>query len=305
MNTAYRLLIFFLLLGQLAFTQDGKLVKIPGTKCSLIPPAGFVAIKNSGGFEDPQSGATIMVNELPASYQESAMGFGEEKLAAMGMTLVSKKTLDVNNLAATLFHVTQVKRGVTYVAHLLIFGDEETTVLIKGYYPDSAKAIMSRKIIDAVLSTTYDKAQDDDPLEAAPFTLDVGTDLKPAKYVAGILLYTRDGEVPTSGPLLLVTSADNDSSTANPKKFAETGWNKITSDDFVTTEKTQEITINGLKGYEFIGKAETNRGRTMLYYFVILFDTDGSYHTLLGKSMANADKSLKIYKRIAATFRPK
>jgi hypothetical protein len=305
MNTAYRHVIFFLLLGQLAFAQDGKLVKIPGTKCSLIPPAGFVAIKNSLGFEHPQTGATILVNELPASYLDIGESFTDQKLREMHMKVVSRETFDLNNSKATLLNVTQVKGGVTYVAHLLMFGDEGNTVIIKGYYPDSTKVTMSRKVIEAVLSTTYDKAQDDNPLEAAPFTLDVGTDFKPAKYIAGILLYTRDGEVPTLGPLLLVTSVEGDSSTANHKQFAEKGWKKVTSTEFVTDEKMQEITINGMNGYEFVGKAQISGGKTMLYYFVALFGIDGSYHTLMGKSSANAGKSLKVYRRIAATFRLK
>jgi hypothetical protein len=89
-NMQYRLLLTFLIIGHFTFGQTDKHIKVPGTKCSLIPPSGFVAITNFSGFQSSETGASIMINELPAPYQQLVDGFTAEALKTHGMILISK-----------------------------------------------------------------------------------------------------------------------------------------------------------------------------------------------------------------------
>ena len=70
-----KFLITFLLIGQFLLGQTGKHIKISGTKCSLIPPDGFIAATNFSGFQNAETGASIMINEMPANFQQSRLVF--------------------------------------------------------------------------------------------------------------------------------------------------------------------------------------------------------------------------------------
>jgi hypothetical protein len=61
-----RLLFFFLLIVQIGFGQQEKPTRILGTKCSLIPPPGFTPASTFSGFQNTETGASIMINEIPA-----------------------------------------------------------------------------------------------------------------------------------------------------------------------------------------------------------------------------------------------
>src|SRR5688572_71215 len=200
----FRLLLTFLLVGYFALGQTDKHVKVAGTKCSLVPPNGFVAATNFSGFQNAETGSSIMVNELPAPYQTITDGFTAEALKTRGMTLINKQTIDFNNSKATLIKVTQPAGGTTYIKQILIFGDANGTVLVNGIYPEASMSIES-KITDALLSTVYNTSQDDNPLEAAPFTLNVeGTEYKVTKFIAGSWLYTTDAKTLTDRLTLII-----------------------------------------------------------------------------------------------------
>ena len=130
------LLLILLLIGNLTYGQADKQIKVPGTKCSLIPPSGFVSATTFSGFQNTEAGASIMINELPAPYQQLVDGFTTEALKTRGMTLISKETIDLNDSKATLFKVMQPANGTTYLKHMLVFGDTEHTVLVNGIYPE-------------------------------------------------------------------------------------------------------------------------------------------------------------------------
>src|SRR5215218_9058385 len=118
----YKFLLLLLLAGYLSSGQSGNLVKVPGTKCSLIPPAGFEPSSSFGGFQNAETGASIMINEIPAPYQEMVDGFTEEALKARGMTLTSKEPIDFNHSKATMIRLNQAANGITYLKQILIFG---------------------------------------------------------------------------------------------------------------------------------------------------------------------------------------
>lgn len=86
-----RILLAILLVGNLAFGQAGKHIKVPGTKCSIIPPVGFVATNAFSGFQSPETGASIMINELPAPYQQLVDEFTADALKTRGMMLISRQ----------------------------------------------------------------------------------------------------------------------------------------------------------------------------------------------------------------------
>jgi hypothetical protein len=304
-NMQYKLLLILLLVGHLTFGQTNKHIIVPGTKCSLIPPSGFVAATNFSGFQSAETGASIMINELPAPYQQLVDGFTAEALKARGMTLISKQSIDLNNSKATLIKVTQTANGATYLKQILVFGDVKGTVLINGIYPEASK-IVEGKILDALLSTVYNASQKDNALEAAPFTINVeGTEYKVAKFMGGSLLFSKDGRIPTNKPTLIVGSSLAKVSTPNQKQYAQERLKKLPGGESSVVKEIKATTIDGLNGYEIVAEGKGANDKPELIYQVMLFNEKGDYYIILGQAKENMESNLETYRKIAKTFKRK
>jgi hypothetical protein len=300
-----RLLLVFLFLGQITFGQTEKLIKVSGTRCSLIPPSGFVAATTFSGFQNVETGTSIMINELPAPYQSLVDGFTAEALKSRGMTLIKKETIDFNGSKATLINLTQSANGTTYLKQMLVFGDTKGTVLVNGIYPEVSKDIEAQ-IKDALLSTVYNRSQNDSPLEAATFTIDIkDSDFKLIKYMSGSLLYSTDGKIPTEKPTLIVGNSIAKVSSQNQKKYSEERLKKLPRGELNVIKEINEITIDNLKGFEIIVNGKTKDDKAELVYQVMLFNENGDYYIIIGQTKEEFDKYLKSFKKIAKTFKRK
>jgi hypothetical protein len=296
-----KLLLAFLFLGQIAFGQAEKHIKVPGTKCSLIPPNGFVAATTFSGFQNTETGASIMINELPAPYQSLVDGFTSEALKSRGMTLIKKQTIDFNGSKATLINLTQSANGTTYLKQMLVFGDAKGTVLVNGIYPEASKNI-EVQIKDALLSTVYNNSQNDNPLEAATFTIDIkDTDFKLIKYISGSLLYSTDEKIPTEKPTLIVGNSIVKVSSQN----SEERLKKLPRGELNVIKQIGEITIDNLKGFEIVANGKTKDDKAELIYQVMLFNENGDYYIIVGQTKEDFDKYLESFKKMAKTFKRK
>jgi hypothetical protein len=300
-----RFLLSFLLLAQMAFGQATKLTKVPGTKCSLIPPAGFVAATTFSGFQHIETGASIMINELPAPYESIVDGFTADALLTRSMTLISKETIDFNSAKATLIKVKQPANGTTYIKQMLIFGDTKSTILVNGTYPEASKNI-EPKIKEAMLSSVYNPSQDDNAIDAASFTVDIkDTDLKLVKYISGSLLYSTDGKKPDEKATLIVANSLSKVPSQNQQKYAEERLKKHPRGEFFVIKENKEITIDNLKGYEIVADSKTKDGKPELVYQVMLFNDKGDYYIIVGQAKEEYQKNLDAFKKVAKTFKRK
>lgn len=300
-----RLLASLLLFGQFVFGQTEKHLKVSGSKCSMIPPGGFVAATTFSGFQNAETGASIMINELPAPYQLLVDGFTADALKTRGMTLISKETIDFNSSKATFIKVTQPANGTTYIKQMLIFGDTKGTVLVNGIYPEAATGT-EVKVKEALLSTVYNSSQDDNPLDAAGFTIDIkDTNFKLIKYMSGSLLYSTDGKIPTEKPTLIVGNSIAKVTADNQKKYAEERLKKLPRGELNVIKEIKEITVDNLKGYEIVADGKTKDDEPQLVYQVILFNEKGDYYIIIGQAKEEFHKNLETYKKITKTFKRK
>jgi PsbP-like protein len=300
-----RILLPLLLFAPFGFGQTEKHIKVAGTKCSLIPPEEFVTSSAFSGFQNSKTGATIMIVELPAPYQSIAEGFTEEAFKKKGMTLLDKQTIDFNNSKATFIKVKQSANETILLKQILVFGNAKETVLVNGIYPESGKEIES-KIKDALLSTVYNATQADISPVAATFTVDIAnTDFKLIKYLAGSLLYSTDGKIPTEKPTLIVGNSIAKISHQNQKQYAEDRLKKLPRGELNVIKEINEITIDNLKGYEIMADGKTKSGKPELVYQVMLFNDNGDYYFILGQAKEEFQKNLNAFKIIAKTFKLK
>lgn len=301
----FRLLFACVFIGQIVSGQAGAHIKVTGTKCSIIPPDGFKAASAFSGFQDTVTGASILVNEIPAPYQSIIDGFTVDVFKARGMALISKQTVDFHHLIATLFHVRQPANGMVYIKQMLVFGDEKQTILVNGIYPEASKSLEA-KIKEALLSTVYTVSQDNNPLEAVTFAVDVErTDLKLVKYLSGSLLYSVDGQVPTGKPTLIVGNSIAKVPFQDQKKYAEERLKKLPGGENSIIKHANEITIDHLKGYEIIADNKTKDNKSEVIYQVMLFNNNGDYYIIVGQTKEDFSKYIATFRRVARSFKRK
>ena len=246
-----------------------------------------------------------MINEIPAPYQSLVDGFTAEALKSKGMTLIKKQTIDFNGSKATLINLTQPANGTTYLKQMLVFGDTKGTVLVNGIYPEASKDL-EPQIKDALLSTVYNSSQNDNPLEAAAFTIDIrDTEFKLIKYMSGSLLYSTDGKIPTEKPTLIVGNSIAKVSSQNQKKYSEERLKKLPGGEFNVIKEINEITIDNLKGFEIVANGKTQDDKAELIYQVMLFNEKGDYYIIVGQTKDDFNKYLESFKKTAKTFKRK
>jgi hypothetical protein len=214
-----------------------------------------------------------------------------------------KEIVNINAGAATICEIAQQSNGITYVKQLLLFGDSNTTIMVNGIYPEEFKYI-EKEIRTALLSTIYNTTQNDNPEDAASFTIDISnTDFKVAKYMSGSLLYSTDGKIPTTMPTFIVANSVAKSVVKNKEAFATKRLRQMPNGGQYSIIKTNTITINQLSGIEIIAQNNTNTPE--LLYQVMLFTKSGDYYLLVGQCKQDIDKYLTTFKKLATTFKRK
>ncbi len=299
---------FFILLTLIAVqctAQSGQPISIPGTKCTMIPPEGFTLTNRFSGFIQTSTGASIMLTELPAPYQELSDGFTVEALRTKGMELISKRLIDLNGSKATMIVVTQTAQGISYKKQMLLLGDSSVSVIVNGIYP--ADADINENLIEkALLTTRYNKTEKVDPQEAALYTISLeGSAFKPYKYLSGVLLYTEEDQLPTKKPTLMIGNSLSKVTTTDLNAYATSHLLTVVKPNTPKIIENNQIKIDGLTGIETIAEIQKNGKQSELIYHLILFTDDDDYFLIMGNSTVNFPEYTSRFKNIARTFKRK
>ena len=301
LNTV-KILTFVLMSLGYCFGQSDKPVSIPGTRYTLIPPTGFEIAKQFSGFQNTGSGASIMLNELPAPLDVVQKGFNAEALKSKGMTLLDDQTIDFNGSKARILKISQFANGSLYLKETLIFGDSTKTVLVNGVYPEKNK-VSEQEIRKAVLSTRYDANSTINPFDAVNFTVDVsGTDYRFAASFGGSLMYTPTGKISPDQPLFVAGNSISKVAIADKKEFSINRLKSLPNTQSTEVKEVNPITIDGLEGFEITASDASSQENI---YQVILFSETNDYYIMVGNTKENNSESRAAFKKIVLTFKRK
>ncbi|HAA28760.1 MAG TPA: hypothetical protein DCE56_15070 [Cyanobacteria bacterium UBA8553] len=282
---------------------------VQGTKISLIKPDGFTVASNFSGFQQLDTGASILVAEIPNPYSQVAGGFTAENLKTRGMTLLSQEKVTINGYSGQLLKVTQVANSIAYLKWIGVFGDETETILITATLPQQLEKSLSQQLQKSVLSAKWEKNRAVDPFADLNFAIENPPSLKFTTRMVNTLLYTRDGEIPTKtpeAPFVVVGQSLQKVLVSNPKQFSETRLTQTAQIRDLSIESSREISINGLKGYEIVATAKDEKTAIpLVVYQVMLFD-EQDYFILQGIVGANLRKEyLDDFQRMALSLKKK
>ncbi len=286
-------------------TADHLAVK--GTKVSLVPPDGFIGAANFLGFQQTQSGSSILVLDIPGPFTEVSSAFTDEGLLSQGMVLKDKTELTLNNLPALLLRAEQSARGVTYTKYILAFGSEKESILINAAFPADLVE-MDDVVKNSLLSTFYEPDRIIDPFETVDFEISTeGSPLVFAKSVSNSLIFNHDGKVPTESTdkaSFIVGKAFYEITVEDKKLFALNRMKQlpIEVDDVIAIEPVE---IDEISGYEIVADVKNKTdGAKKRVYQVILY-SDNLYYILLGSAESDFENNIESFRNLAKTFKRK
>lgn len=280
---------------------------IKGTKVSLIPPKEFTDGLNFLGLQQAESGSSIMILDIPGPYSETAKGITEENMLSKGVEVKKIENLTINQLPAIFVTGTQNAYGNIYTKYILIIGTEKETIMINGVYPENLKKV-GAEIKKSILTVFYETDKKINPFETLDYTIDVSeTKLKFGKSMSNSLMFSVDGQVPTvsNDKTHLIVAKSFSQITTEDKKLFCINRLKQTPIEVENIEYTNEITIDGISGYEIFAKGKNKKlGETENIYQVILF-SDKLYYIFFGTTNDESNKSIEEIKKVVKTFKRK
>ncbi len=280
---------------------------IEGTKISLVPPIGFKPASNFLGLEQANSGATIMVLEIPGPFAETSKGMTKEGFLSQGIEVDKIEPLILNDLPAILVSAKQNAHGAEYTKYVLCFGTETETIIINGSTPSNLEQI-AKLVKAALLTSVYEPNREIDPFGVVDYAVDLtSSKLKFAKGMSGSLIFTYDGNIPSETvdqTTLIIAKSFSAQDIEDRKLFCLNRLNKLPV-EVTSIESTTEITIDGVSGFEIVADGKDRKsGEAERLLQVILF-SDDLYYMFFGSTSADFDANIDEMRRVVKTFQRK
>ncbi len=282
-----------------------SIVTFPEVGIAIPQPRGFEKAESFYGFQQPSTGASVMVLAIPGPFVEVIQGFTKAALAEKGMTLHSKELIQVQGQAGVKVHFSQQAYGQEFLKWAVLFGDAQRTTMVVATTPKS-HASKLRQSLQTVLQAV-------EPTQTAaappPFKIEAMADLSQVQGVAtgNSALFTRNGTIPTAtpnDPMFIVALSIGEVFVGNRKEYAQRRLLETAHTEIESVQTTTPITIDGLEGYELtaIGKDQKSQTPLMLYQ-VMLFPDEGGYILMTGMvGQQQAKNYLPQFKAMAQTF---
>ncbi len=249
----------------------------------------------------------IMFMEIPGPFSEVSKGFTSEMLKSRGMTLNSKQEITVNEYQGYLINLEQEANGILFAKDIVVYGNSHFTGLVNGVYlKDSVQ--LGNRIRESILSTFINSSLEIDPRQTLDYTLNENAgDLKFKSVMGNGMLFNRDLKTPTESTdkaTLITDKSFAKTVIENKKMFCVSRLKSYPEDYSVITEKgINEITIDGLNGYELYAKNNDKISEEM--YQVILFQENGGYYIFIGTYQTGFEKARKDIINVVKTFKRK
>ena len=282
-------------------------VGFPSAGIELVRPKGFDDAERFDGFQQPDTGSSVMVMAIPGPFSEVSAGFTKQKAKRQGMTIKSRKRVQIGEKPGILLDIEQTAHETRFAKWELIFGNEERTVMVMAWFPQSHAAELSEPLKAAVLSAREYDGEPVDPFTAVGFTLAPSEKLKLTPGVSRGLLYTKDGALPAKSPgspLFVAATSFSREVIQDKREFALERVRQLAGTWFGAVQSNEPITIDGLEGYETIADGkDADSGTPLAIYQVVLCDEEG-YISMGGLvDRRHSEEYLPVFKAMARSLK--
>lgn len=284
--------------------------QFPAVGLALSPPPGFVLATAFHGFQQPSTGASMMLTSVPAAFSIFQENLSPSTLKAKGLRAVSKTTVRIENQPGILLKVRQTAYGQEVLKWILIFGSEARTYTVTATVPEAYSATLGEMLKRSVLSVSTVEVSPQQAQEL-PFTLTPAQGLLPVSEIRSmgkVMAFTQDGSLHTASPdlpFLIVAPSLGAVPVLDYKSYALKRLRQTSQTHITAVESVMSITIDGLNGYEVTAKGtDIGSGKALKIYQAMLFLRNGGYIIMTGLvGQALAPLYLPKFKATARTFR--
>lgn len=297
--TACVLFIAFMVCnGSTRLYAQSKLVNIPGTHLSIIPPVDYKLSTNFKGIEKDKNTLIKVYDPYSKSYFKYAQDFTRESLENGGSEVKEYRKMSISGFPAKYASVENYSGGTSFY---LVFGDSAFSVMLVGACPanQDSEALRIKK---AILSVKYDKNMKIDPLSGTFFNLtDTNSPYRFAKCTDDFYIYSSDGTVkdPYSGESILSILPFTSEYSVGDETIATAIRNSYEQYGITDTKikKENQVQIGKLSAMEVEEEARIDNKKAVLYRLTLV---NGRKAVLfLGIATSDYDKNLEEFRNLA------
>jgi hypothetical protein len=304
--------LFFLATGDVCAQA---LRQAPGSRIAMEIDKTFVASGQFTGFLDEDSGASIVIVEMPSHAYDEVKKLADQPaaLANKGISSVQKALLDRPGEYVYLTGWQRTPSG-DYAKFLLIMRENGVTAVITANVPENAlqQQMITRQQIEHALITATVRTEQTQT--SAQFSFGY---LGPFKEIAGFIgssrAYSLSGRSPDRSstldapePLLVVAPSLDRSVVTDLKDMALNSFNTLGGFKEHRLISAYDVVAGRMKGYAITGEArDINTGTKSSVYVAIFAGQMGGHFIIVGSCPA---EDVKVYmpefEKIVASFKP-
>jgi hypothetical protein len=290
---------------------DDKLVHFRSAGLKIYQPANSEVGERFTGFFNPNVGFSLVVVTNPFSMKETTRQLVENEIRADGARILFSRNLEFDDQTgvfyATRIRLTEQEAG----KYILAFGDDSYCRILTATMKVEAEEQVGEELLRSLLGVQVASEPRLPPGEDVDFTMQSNR-LKMTAGFVNKLVYTLDGNFPeqtlkfpifqAGRPVIGFSTDDPDERRA----FAHTSILPLTAFSVSGVSTENEITIDGLPGFEFIalGKDEVSQ-EPLVIYSVTLFDTDDVYIMHGWVSTDSSENYVSDFRSLAKSFKRK
>ena len=291
--------------------QSQESVVVPGTQVIMPAPKGFNLSQRFAGFEDVETGASILVVEMPAdAFGGLRDGLTPEALAQRGVTQSERREESVGGLPAVLISGTQVAGNLTFEKRLLFMGGS-VTALITATVPQGHATPERLAEVEGALLAARLSERAVDGRGRLPFAFEEAAGFRFERTTGGsAALLVEDGDEDSGQqPAIFIivnsTSPSCAQFTGKEQAFGRGMLGQI--QDFIVDEVVsgRPVVYGGFSGVEHVAHGASSSGQAITVVQTFLFD-DCHYVRSIGiVPQAKGPSYVERFRALAETVRPK
>lgn len=276
--------------------------RVKGTRVSLVKPEGFEQAPTFNGYILKDMSASVMVTEMPAPIDKILEGFTQENLALKGMTMLSKKDVEVSGHRGVLVEAKQA----IFKKWLTVFGSPEETVLVVAAFPEEYSDELSDRLKDCVSSVTWDRSSKVDVMENLNFAVQAKAPFKLARRLQNTLVFTEDGKFPATkpeDPIYIVGESFFQPEISGRKEFCVQRLGQTQGVKDASADSVEPVKYAGLDGYVIAARGKDSRTDDKMYVYQVILFGEKSYFIHVGMvADTQKDKFEPAFKAMSETF---
>ena len=289
-----------------------RVQQAPSSRVTLDLPDGYKPTPQFSGFVDEQHGVSIVIVEMPAAaYEQVVKTMTAEALATKGVLKAQAAKLKRPE-PYIYMQATQSTDEGQYAKYLVAFRQDGATALVTANVRKTAldQGEITEAAIEQILASAAIA-----PV-AAParevFALDYLGPFKAAGTLLGTTrAFTLDGRMepsPSKEPraILIVAPSLDRRPVPEPETYAEKLLDGLPGIKSPKIAERQLVKLAGLDAVEIVGTAtDADSGKEISIYQAVLLSPGGGYFRIVGQMpIAERDRLLPEFRRIAKAFRP-